>query len=691
MAMFVGAALSLGPASLAASQNVSRQIQAQEAAESGVQYALSQFRKDPSWKGDLNATTVNDPDLIVTEDNGNVVGFVRNGSNQWARFDFRFNYQDGAAGPDGLDNPATLSLSSPYVSVNNLQAGGQADVPRADGPGFSVTGASARPYTVPQGAVFLAVQGRSGNVDPANPTLTAGSTVSAVEAIFQVGDLGAGVDSAAAMSAQNLTSNLSNNGNKMTVEGKAGRVPRLRSRGSILVNGGSAAENYFSDNGFVNTGSGFTANYDNNKTTAQGEDSSKPFYQLEWDKVRKADAAGPKMAAGTYVWWQDGTLHYYDMNYTTYVNHIKANPTDPGVAAVLPGNVVTDTAGKKVLRLTSSVSVEATANSQDFSLLTRNGAAEDPPTPGDDPVVVVNSVASYAQSHCPAFMSSFNPQAGSLVVTDLANNPVFSASWSYSGAPSPATYSSSVSGPQGGDLFMIHRFLVDPTLYPNYKVASSSGWAPAGVAEAANWAQAQGVSVNDPALPAKGEINPTGVTDNLSAADLEVEFAGGTDPVVLSSQGDIYLTGAIKGTGGSIVSEGNIKVVGLSADFSANEVNGVNLYSKGDITFSSLDGKGSVYKYQDVNLKGVVYSWGNFNAKVGNQQINSWGKFDLEGMLVAYGGDPHGLPGTNGKGNINISADEIKMVFDPSFVTALGTTLPDGFHFKTLSWTSQLQ
>ncbi len=149
------------------------------------------------------------------------------------------------------------------------------------------------------------------------------------------------------------------------------------------------------------------------------------------------------------------------------------------------------------------------------------------------------------------------------------------------------------------------------------------------------------------------------MADSLSAANLEVEFAPPDGRLaVLTSEGNVRLTSAIKGEGGSITSGGEIRITALGAQFSATEQSGVNMYAVGDIVFSTLDQPTpGNYAYRDVNLKGVIYTQGNFIAKVGSPALaGGWGTINLEGCLIAYGGDPSGPPGVNG-GNVDLRAE----------------------------------
>lgn len=685
--MVVGASLTLGPANVSAGANLADSLRARQAAESGVQYAISRLRLHPDWKGDGNQVTVNTSDLFVQEDNGNVIGLVKAPTGTWSQFRLRFNYQDGA-GAEGLNDPAQFVFQSPYVCVNNLMSSAETTAPRADGPGASVQPTSLRPYTVPRWSVLMAVEGRAGRTgaSPANPEgTTVGFTAVALEALLQVPGLMSKTDlDAAAMVAGNFSSSVASSG-KVHVDGKSGRTPRLRSRGTVSVSGGSGP-NYLSPSGKVTSQSGaLAASYNSAQVSVKPESTTDPFYQLIWNDVRRAPSTSPQLNAGTYVWWQDNTLHYYDRSYSDYTTFIQANPNDAGTTLSLPAQLVMDTTGaKKILRLTDSVDVGPTASTDELNILTRRGAPEDPPSGG--PANYVTPIASFAAGCCPTFMSVFNPLAGSLTVQDASNNLVFSASWSYSGPPSPATYSSSVSSPQAS-MVQIHEFLIDPSVHPTWHVAASTNFTPPSASAIQAWGTANGVSFTTGSAP--GEINPT-LSDTLTASDLVLEFGGGSTPVTLSSAGDMHLTGAVLGTGGSIVSAGNISITGLGANFSANQANGVNLYSCGDISFSSLDETTPAqYVYQDVFLKGIVYTWGDFNAKLSNAATSSTGTFKMEGMMVAYGGDPAGSPGSNGKGSVNLSSTQVQLTFDPTYLNQLATKLPGGFTLKTLSW-SQL-
>ncbi|GMU54808.1 MAG: hypothetical protein AMXMBFR33_39540 [Candidatus Xenobia bacterium] len=698
LVMFVGAAIALGPGNLMAGQAVLHQGHAQRAAESGLNYALTRLRADPLWRGDKNAVTINLPDLWVQEDNGNVVGLVRTQDGTWSQFRLRFNYQDGpvAGGADGLDDPATLFIDHKYVSVNNLQGIAAAPVPRADGAGYAVTAASARPFQTPVMSVSLAAEGKAGpacqQLSPANPNppLTGSNSATVVEAIYQVPNLQPTVQESGSMSAGNFAVTLrTGSPGKVTVTSKdTTKTPRIRSKGTAGVSGGNASENLLANNGEVRSvDSALTAGtlYDSAQVSVAGEAAVDPFYQLAWADVKKADPAGPKLAAGTYVWWQDGSLHYYDMSYTDYVNFIQvpANANNPGVSPPpLPPEVTVDPANHK-MKLTGSLYINPTATTNELSIIPRGGAPEAPP---GDPEAGGGSMADSAAVTLTSdisqggilhqFLLQYQGPSGEIDAEDAggAGADKIEIIWDATNIQINST-----NGASDQDAI---KYIFDQTTQPTW--GWDTGCAPIPFDQVAAAAQF-GFSGGGP--PA-GEIDPPGVTDSLTAADLSLEFdppVGGA--VVLTSEGDVRLTGSVEGVGGSITSNGDIRIVGMGATFSSEAV---NMYAAGDIYFSTLDETvPGNYAYQPVSLKGVVYAQGNFTARLGSETLpGQWANFDLEGTLVAYGGDPTGPPGTNGKGKIDLRAEAVDLILDTSYVGALSSILPPGFEVKTIAWST---
>ncbi len=698
LAMFVGAALSLGSGGLALGQSSIYQAQAQQAAESGISYAIAQLRADPTWRGNKNAVTINQTELYVVEDQGNVVGLVKTPQGTWSQFRLRFNFQDGPAGGDGLNDPS-LTINSPYLSVNNLIGSGPANVPRADGPGYSVTAASPVAFQTPVWSVCLAAEGRAGTgcsqLSAANPNaVTGGVNRKVIEAVYQIPNLGPNVETAASMAGNDFTVTLRPGGSgAVEVKSKDATTPTIRSKGLVRVENGDASANYRSDQGEVKSQDGnLTAVYDSTKTSVTAEALIDPFYQLAWNEVRKASSSGPKLPAGTYVWWQDGSLHYYDMSYEQYKTFITnpVNATNAGITPPpLPAEIQVDTSKRKLI-ITGDVYVNPTGATNELNLVPRRGAPEAPP--GDPeaagsstPAALAGTVALDPQKVLDYLV---NTQPGYWEIEDQAEVGWTTSGGSYADSDivtvfDNGTYKWGFDPSEPGSIADAIQFTMDPTAFP--------GWAydePGNSVTPLQVSTATGVPLGDD----NGIIDVPGVTDSLSAADLAIEFKPAAGGAVLSGEGDIRLTGTLSGDGGSITAGGDLRVTGLGATFSSTQgTDSVNMYAKGDILFSTLDEKTpGVFEYRDVKLKGVIYAQGDFRARLGSEFLaGAWGKLDLEGMLIAYGGDPAGAPGSNpGKGKVDLRSEDAKFTFDPVYLGALDTQPPANFQLNAISWTN---
>lgn len=703
LVMFVTAALNLAPGHMQAGQASLYQLDAERAAQSGIEYALAQLRHDPAWRGNRNMVTIDTPAMIVVENEGNISGLIQARDGQWSQFRLRFNFQDaGTPGPDLLPEPS-FAVELPYVSVNNLQGAGSVEVPRADGPGYSVTAASAVAFQVPTWSVSLAVQGSSGliGVDPGAPEVAyAGrGRRKVIEAVYQVPVAPPSFTEACAMAGGDFTGEMG--AGAVNVTASSPGTPRMRVKRGVAGVAGGASVNYSSPSGEILTPSQTVQSGTNLSagTTVKEELYDDPFYELSWADVKKATASPETtLQAGTYVRWQNGSLHYYDMSYDDYVSFIQANPTDPGTPFTLPDHVATATGPPHKLVVKGDLHIEPGATNE-LNLITRQGAPEfppdDPEKPGGPGEVNLSWAKHWIESEGDfkqMVNRYFGPgglvadsQWGALHLTnsvtgqsiDLVYNAVpGSEDFVFNGTPPPA--------PEEAAWFMIN-----PT------AAEAAGWTATqkdgcfGTLPVATVASITGLP--EPGQADNGEIRPPSVSDNLSASDLELEFAPPPgQSAVISSEGDIRITGAVTGVGGTITSGGEIKIVGLGANL-ASQDNPVNLYAVGDITFSTLDesaaGSGH-FSYKDVNLKGIVYTQGSFRARLGSPSlpVEDWGRFNLQGMLIAYGGTPGvDVPGAKG-GHIDLRASEANLDYNTGNSGALPTAPPTGFQIKRLSW-----
>ena len=705
ISMLVTAAIFSVRGNLGASRHLAGGDAALKAADSGLRYAQAKLSENPDWRGDDNGITVNSPDLVIEENNGNVVGIIRSSGGPFSQFRLRFNYQDDAQGDvDGLaDPPRSLWVDHPYLSINNLNGSSETAVPRGDGPAQSVTQDSEIPYQVPSGTVCLAVEGRAGpglsGLGPANlnPSVLNGSvTRKTVEAYFRFGSQ-PGAD-ASAMAAGNVHAQLlPGSGFKFSTTSKSG-IPVIRSKKLVTVEGGSSSENYSSPNGEVHSGDNDL--HANSTVGTRLEDPTSDFYKLTWDKVRKADPGGDKLPAGTYVIWDDQSVHYYNMNYDDYLSHIASNPNAPGTIVSLE----TDSSSLSGTRLTISgdLYIEPTAGPRggdvdEFNLIPRKGAQEDPPGAGGG-----GPAGPYTAAEVSAQFNSLNtpsPGMGGDIGWQLPNSAL------------PASHPNGLTFQHQGQSFQIQPQPQGVMLsYNNPNVDNQNPYS-LSIYHSAAKTLLETLAGAPPADPDYEALMATFFSDgsgggmeeiplpgvnpppSLSADDMSVEFKPkNAKSAILSAQGNVNLASRVRGTGGSITSEGDIRMVGAGTSLAASLDEGLNLYAKGDVVLSSLKPANSGgFEYKSFRMKGVIYTWGDFIAKIGHEDgsVGKWGDFTLQGSLVAYGNKGNaalGEPGDGQGGDIRIKARQVKLQFDPAYLSAIQQNADPG-HLRQASYT----
>ena len=348
--------LSLSGQSLLRSESLEDSAAADAAVKSGAQYALSRLQERPSWKGDgdgtmTSLTTVDQPDLIVIEDNGDVVGFLTTAGGTPAQFRIRFNYHDGDVGTsgdaDGLNNPAIFQLSGPWISVNNLMNASSSPVPRAElqNGAWTVQPSSPMPYDAPIYTACILVEGRAGealleqtsgapNPDPPSNGHTMATRVGEFYFRRQV----AASANAVSYSAGNLDVTVAEDGLFKMDAADTGNVPKIRSNKNVSIQStatGSAIYDAPGSEVYVATSTGTFELNGTESTTPEATQRTTPkgeFFELTWNEIQKADPAAATVKAGTYL-WRDGSagpyLEYYAEDY------------DPISGVYLPGSGTT--------------------------------------------------------------------------------------------------------------------------------------------------------------------------------------------------------------------------------------------------------------------------------------------------------------------------------------------------------------
>lgn len=710
LAMLVGAALQSGIWGLKRGQNQGDVAAARRAAAGGVEYALARLRDNPQWKANTaKTTTVNEPGFFVVEEYGNVVGVLDCGG-QVSQFRIRFNYNDGTPGGDGMANASSsMGIPSGLVSFNNMLANGVAEVPRADGPGNSVP-SSPNVYTnIPGHSVFLVVEGRCGDwlagADPANPNpappVMGGYSASQVESVYKVANASGGGTAAVGASAGNFkaTVGTSNKKDNLTLDSASGSVVgRLRSRANLTVAGGQSGEYNLvaGKGGGEYRALGTHSSNPDPSVVNHAETPSDSLYPIPWSQVHTADGSNV-LPAGTYVFWDDGSLHYFDMSVADYYNFM-ANPLNhgnAGQAVNLPSTVVASSSNsganlKAKLTITGDTLVAAATNTTSLAVIPQKGVDAGPGAGGGAPSAA--SIASAISSGTSLItQTTWNmPLSSQITVTAPAGYNLLNNVAQWAAGQGVGTYSSgNWNLPVGGAL----NNLGSAGAVGNIDLAglglltSQISLYIAANPNDPNWASFAG-AMSMAASTRREEI--PGVSSLARPQNIEVKFdAPGNGSATLTGPGDITLASKVSGNGASITAEGNLNLLGLGVDLSAltNPTEGVSLYSKKDVTISTYD-KGSGGKYHDVSLKGVVYAWGNFKALLGSNSLaeSKWGKLKLTGAMIAYGKDPADLVSSTTAGDIEVLARDAALKYDPAYLLDFSNTLPANISMLRVRW-----
>ena len=700
--MFVGAAISLAPGGLLRANQDSRLQSADRAAKSGLAWAQSRLRTSPDW---LAKTPVNFNLTIalIQEKDGQVVGWTREGPT-WNRFRIRFNWQDGPASnsptSDDLNDPAQNWPDFILLSCNNLAGGTSKMIPIASGAGGGVPSSPSPRLTVPAGSALLSIEGASGSVTydaTGNPSGFSGSPqIKTLEVVLHLSGNGQGVIPAALMAAGDVKVLLASaSSSKLNLTASGTQATRLRTKGNLKVSQGGSP-NVLSSQGDLRANSlvNITNNGTSGSVSATVEGSTDPFYSIPSSDV-KSPATPITPPAGVYVVNNAGVMTYYDMDYAAY-NAAKAAGTLTGGSTVtLPGVSVGSSGTSPKVRLTVSqdVLVSPTSNASDFVVIPDGGA---PTTNTTYSAPVATGSAQSMLALNAMFLSGGNtasalsgwyaifPQmpgvvnvsntwqwtdgSGNVAALDPGSNQISTSSgWSNPGSVNQ--FATAI-----GATF-------DPSTNPN---ATQS------VVGFNSIATAMGAPVYTPtsaAPPASGELTPSELQINFTAP------SGGS--LVVKNAGSLIFGSQIQGNGAALVSAADIQLIGTSSDLSSTPGNsmGLNLYAQKNILINSfkLDSAGTA-DFHGVKLQGVVYSWGNVTINVGDSSVpdSVWGTVKLVGTLVAYGGNPGsavpGYVGATSGGQVNISAGQADIEFDPAYLTGLYQSVPSPAPIQISAW-----
>ena len=742
--MYVASTLILSRGQILTGQQSQESQLAESAARSGIEYALARLEENAEWRGDGNGVVVDSAALTVVEDNGNVVGLIRGGDGSLSQFRLRFNYQDGSAGGDGLDDPGGgMTFDSPHVSVNNLINMVEVPLPMADGAGFSVGGTSSG--VVPPGAVALVCEGRvspglssAGSGNP-NPDLDRITSVRVLEGFYRVNEVfGDKVVEPAVSMAKNTNVKLYDGDATapalLTIGDATGQgQPRTRTRERFTV------ENEDGSDGLVD-GTDATILVRDPSTDLQAqlssgvqgamEDPNVAFYELTWDQIGEGSSTSGDLQAGVYVYWEsDGRVHYYDMNYEDYMTHIKANPSDGGtVDPALPAGLEFVQAGdagpdnvtseKHRFVVTDDLTVTPGANAEDLTIIPRSGAKEtlDDSTSSsgsssgsvtyntsiDWPNVFSGgpSGSSSASAKGNALLNDFinvyfdNSLISSYTLSGTSTSEQITKGFLYELAPygriqgpngSIEWYSNGVVSPSGDVRDTMRLFVTGDTLaeMKNYGASQNTQFLNNSSTQTGNpEAIFDYLKAGSGGTPANqiSEIDLQGASDSLGAADFELTFAPQNETGIrITAPADVRVAADVRGHGASVKTKGELRFTGVGFDLRAEQNEdgpAISLYSEDNITISTLrkDENSGEYEYTGLDFRGIIYSWKDVNLLTGHadETSNDPQKVRIQGTIVAYGGEPGvDQPGAGAGGSLNISGDQVSLIFDPGYLVGL--------------------
>lgn len=695
--MFIGAALALAPSSFLRAQQSENLAAAERAAHCGLEYALARLQSDPAWKGQAAADIQPTNELTVHEENGNVVGLLRSASGVTSQFRLRFNLQNGQPSGDfdGLPDPsAAMKIDFPMVSFNNLMSSEDLTVPGQGSGGGSVSNPNgsngkATGPVVPGQTVYLAIEGRAGNglasLTPAdlNGALNGGFSRKVLQASYEATSLGQPVTDAVTMGANNITFRLpgdtSTTNPSGTVQMDGDSSPRLRSKKDLTITGGDSPNfigQIVGEYRVPQTGTASVQTGSGSLLAPKEELPSDGFYKVEWGNVPKANTNN-KIDAGTYVVWDDGTIHYYDVAPKDYPAFIDANPNNTGTTITLPATLANgavhanSSSGKVKIDVDKDVHVVASASGvADFGILPRKGAPDSkesatgagggaavPPTAltfnyGDYLVLQPNTTNQYmAAPYINSFLQSYMAsQAGGGQTLTLAS------------------VSDTISVAPDGTINVNGAASINDLITNLQSYAATTGGSQFNAMIAA---PPPNSSVDVP-------TNPAASSSTTNPEDIQITLKSGVPGknIIFDNLGGSLVFGAqMDGKSSSLVTAGNFRLIGAGASLASGQLakQSLSVYAKGDIilsTYNPTNGSTGDH-YNSIDLTGVIYTWGNFRAILGSNAVpvSDWGKLALTGSLVAYGGNPSGDPGSEpSKGLIEVRTSEAKLNFSSKYL-----------------------
>ncbi len=579
--LFLGALLQMNPGRLQRTLQTEERERALAAAQAGVEYALSRLSHDLAWQAEGDGVVVDSPRLVVREDRGNVLGWIRTESSDWAHFRFRFNPQASGGYSGGFLTPQ-FPLDTAHISYNNLLGASPKPLPLGTGAGYAYQGEHGPP--VPEFSVTLVVEGVIGrDLSPENPTgaLSDPTTVRrGLNSTYQASSFGVGsVDGAVLMAGDDsrFTVGSADASEPDSLRGflrlaADDQVARMRTKGEASIELGAGKTSpfvFFPDqHSEIAIGTGlFQPSANHSEFEVREETPDDPFLEVAWDKVSRSEQADPvQLPAGVYTFQEapsgSAEVKYHPVTWEGYVR-ARESGMEP-LSAPVPS------------AFTERVSLDA--------------------------VTFVNGDGETRSRHTVTFEKDVDVQpVGTLL--DLAIVPAKGArpglqSW---GEESFSPVAGNIAGPNlGGST-------------PSLPFVSPSS------------------DFDDPVLPQEIEVRFKPEPGGSATLRSEGNLLFGTQ---LSGTGGALVAGGrldLVGLG--------IDLEAPSGD--SGGASGLSLYAQDDIRISTFDESRS--KYWDASIKGVIFTKGDLFVQLGEDGVIgpdgpvAWGVFDYAGAIIALG------------------------------------------------------
>jgi hypothetical protein len=772
---FIGALVQMNPTRLRRTVHDENRDRAAMAARAGVDYALNQLKADYNWRATADDVTVEMDDLVIREDRGNVLGWIRTQEGSWAGFRLRFNYQDdnnGAGSVDGYDDPQ-YPIESPEVSLNNLTTNVKKKLPLGDGPGNSVE-ETLSPVTVPPSTVALVVEGIVGpGLSPDSPETLAQAEATAkrtLEGIYTVSDITEGLDGDAVLMAGGHASfELGNRASSaerdfrgvLSLQSDDNNIAGVRVKGRLELKrgegkaGGAKFDPDEDASVLVGDGSSFLEQTVSGDLFEGGaEQADDPFLEITWDRVSSSDQTDPiSLPGGVYI-FSDGdkdggrsvsdSVGYYDMTWDEYSRRKRglegeaplppASPVPKELADRIQLNKKEVTVnGKKekrdliVFEKDVTVTGSAKKNIKDLTIIPERGARQKAGSdggeitiPGSQSGSLFINLTEMLSGGKQVFVDNPATFAGTMWLnsgTDQAVQIVFREGRIVDSNNKWGTPEADALGHQ-----LIQELVVNQS---PVEISQTVGSAPPGsslsglgtgpnygrilqVEDSIAFAEALKLTyeaTSDPLHIPKDVAGPSG-DDATVPQDIEIVFKPDKDAssAFIRSTGDVFLGTHLSGSGGGIVAQKTVNLVGFGIDLEAKAVNserdGLAIYGGESINISTYDERQN--KYWDVNVAGSIFTKGNLFVRLGEDPLPaemkmsnpSWGLFDYKGAIISLGeatasegeiegtgggrrdnlndvGDPDGPDGLLldlEKGRTDVVARGARLFYDPSYL-----------------------